>query len=55
MGIHLSLLVGMRPITLGFNLFVCTRVGEQHKFFDSAGSLFGAAVDVTLKEYRLLL
>ena len=49
------LLVGMRPITLGFNLFVCTRVGEQHKFFDSAGSLFGAAVDVTLKEYRLLL
>ena len=49
------LLVGMRPLALGTNLFVCTRVGEAHKFFDSSGSLFGASVDVTLKEYRLLL
>jgi len=49
------LLVGMRPITLGFNLFVCTRVAEEHKFFDAAGALFGAAVEVSLREYRLLL
>jgi hypothetical protein len=49
------LLVGMRPVTIGFNLFVCTAVAEEHKFFDSNGALFGAAVEVTLKEYRLLL
>lgn len=49
------LLVGMRPITIGFNLFVCTRVDEEHKFFNAAGELFGAAVQVQLKEYRLLL
>ena len=49
------LLVGMRPVTLGFNLFVCTRVAEEHKFFDSRGALFGAAVEVQLREYRLLL
>ena len=49
------LLVGMRPVTLGFNMFVCTRVDEEHKFFDSAGVLFGAAVQVQLREYRLLL
>jgi phage protein U len=49
------LLVGMRPLTIGFNLFVCTRVEEEHKFFDGRGVLFGAAVNVTLKEYRLLL
>jgi phage protein U len=49
------LLVGMRPVALGFNMFVCTRVSEDHKFFDAAGALFGAAVDVSLREYRLLL
>lgn len=49
------LLVGMRPVTIGFNMFVCTRVDEEHKFFDASGSLFGAAVNVQLKEYRLLL
>lgn len=49
------LIVGMRPVTIGFNLFVCTRVAEEHKFFDSSGALFGASVEVTLKEYRLLL
>jgi Phage P2 GpU len=49
------LLVGMRPVTLGFNLFVCTAIGEEHKFFDARGALFGAAVDVSLREYRLLL
>lgn len=49
------LLVGMRPLTLGFNMFVCTGVAEEHKFFDANGQLFGAAVDVQLKEYRLML
>jgi hypothetical protein len=49
------LLVGMRPVTLGFNMFVCTSVSEEHKFFDAAGQLFGAAVEVQLREYRLLL
>lgn len=54
-GMVAPLLVGMRPITMGFNLFVCTAVEEEHKWFDGGGSLFGAAVDVTLKEYRVLL
>lgn len=49
------LLVGMRPVTLGFNLFICTEVSEEHKFFDAGGNLFGAAVEVQLKEYRVLL
>jgi hypothetical protein len=49
------LLVGMRPVTLGTNMFVCTQVNEEHKFFDSSGVLFGASVEVQLKEYRLLL
>lgn len=49
------LLVGMRPVTLGFNLFVCTQVDEEHKYFDATGALFGAAVDVQLMEYRLLI
>jgi hypothetical protein len=53
-GFVAPLLVGMRPITLGFNLFVCTRVDEEHKFFNSNGELFGAAVAVQLREYRLL-
>jgi Phage P2 GpU len=49
------LLVGMRPVTLGFNMFVCTRVSEDHKWFDAAGKLFGAGVDVELREYRMVL
>jgi hypothetical protein len=49
------LLVGMRPLTIGFNLFVCTSVAEEHKYFDGKGRLFGAAAEVQLKEYRLLL
>ena len=49
------LLVGMRPVTLSFNMFVCTAVTEDHKYFDARGALFGAAVDVSLREYRLLL
>ena len=49
------LLVGMRPVTLGMNMFVCTRIAETYKFFDAGGKLFGAEVSVSLKEYRLLL
>lgn len=49
------LLVGNRPITLGFNLWVVTNVSEDHKFFTRQGVLQGAQVDVSLKEYRLLL
>lgn len=49
------LLVGMRPLTLGTNMFVCTQVNEEHKFFDANGILFGAAVDVQLKEYRFII
>jgi hypothetical protein len=54
-GMVAPLLVGMRPVTLGFNLFVCVGVEEEHKWFDSRGGLFGAGVDVTLREYRVLL
>ena len=54
-GFVAPLLVGMRPITLGFNLFVCTQVSEEHKWFNSRGVLFGASVDVQLREYRVLL
>ena len=53
-GFYSPLLVGMRPVTLGFNLFVCTDVQEEHKFFNKNGELFGASVDVTLREYRLI-
>jgi hypothetical protein len=54
LGFISPLLVGMRPVTIGTNMFVCVRVGEEHKFFDGSGSLFGAAVVVGLKEYRLM-
>lgn len=54
-GFVAPLLVGFRPITLGFNLWVVTRVSEDHKFFTRDGKLQGAQVDVSLKEYRLLL
>jgi Phage P2 GpU len=55
LGNYFPLLVGMRPVTLGANIFVCTQLAEEHKYFDGAGVLFGAAVDVQLKEYRFLL
>lgn len=55
LGAVAPLLVGMRPVTLGPNLFVCLSCGEEHKFFDARGTLFGASVDVSLREYRLLL
>jgi hypothetical protein len=54
-GFVAPLLVGMRPVSLGFNLFVCTQVNEEHKWFSRGGTLFGAAVDVQLREYRVLL
>jgi len=54
-GFVAPLLVGNRPITLGFNLWVVTNVGEEHKFFMRDGTLFGAAVDVNLKEYRVMV
>jgi GpU protein len=55
LGTVAPLLVGMRPLTLGFNLFVCTACHEEHKWFDGKGVLFGASIDVVLKEYRVLL
>jgi hypothetical protein len=55
LGFPAPLLIGMRPVTLGFNFFVCTQVGEEHKWFNARGALFGAAVDVSLREYRVLL
>jgi hypothetical protein len=54
-GMVAPLLVGNRPITLGFNLWVVTQVGEEHKFWTRHGTLQGAAVDVNLKEYKLLV
>lgn len=54
-GFVAPLLVGLRPVALGANLFVCVGVAEDHKFFDSSGALFGAAVDVALREYRMLI
>lgn len=55
LGFVAPLLVGNRPITIGFNLWVVTNVSEDHKFFTRQGTLQGAQVDVSLKEYRLLL
>lgn len=54
-GFVAPLLVGNRPVTLGWNLFVVTSVDEEHKFYDARGTLFGASVQVSLKEYRMLL
>lgn len=49
------LLIGRRPIAIGFNLWVLRSVGEEHKWFTRHGELFGASVDVKLSEYRVLL
>jgi len=49
------LLVGNRPVTLGFNLFVLTDISEEHKYYDARGNMFWAEAEVTLKEYRLLI
>jgi phage protein U len=54
-GFFSPLLVGKKPIALGWNLWVVTDVSEEHKWFDRRGTLFGASVDVKLKEYRLII
>ena len=54
-GFVAPLLVGHRPIVFGFNLWVITKLGEEHKWFTRGGTLQGANVNVELKEYRVLL
>lgn len=54
LGFVAPLLVGNRPITLGFNMWVITQIGEEHKWFTRQGTLQGASVNVSLKEYNLL-
>lgn len=55
LGFVAPLLVGFKPITLGANFWAVTGVSEDHKLFTRHGILQGAQVDVTLKEYRVLL
>jgi phage protein U len=55
MGFISPLLVGNRPITLSWNMWIVEELSEEHKWFDKRGTLFGASVDVRLKEYRLIL
>lgn len=55
LGFVAPLLVGFRPITLGFNLWVVTQVSEEHRWFTRQGMLQGASVQVSLKEYNMLL
>jgi hypothetical protein len=55
-GLAAPLVTGRIPVSYSsLNLFVCTQLGEEHKWYDGNGSIFGAAIDVTLKEYRVLL
>lgn len=55
-GLVAPLLVGHRPIVIGgFNLWVLTKLGEDHKFFTRRGVLQGASIDVNLKEYRVTI
>lgn len=53
-GIVAPLLVGYRPIVLGFNLWALISVSEDHKWYTREGHLMGAGCDVTLKEYRVI-
>jgi Phage P2 GpU len=56
LGIVAPLLVGGKPIVLySPNLWVLTSLGETHKWFTREGDLSGASVNVSLKEYRLLI
>lgn len=55
LGYIAPLLVGYRPITLGFNMWAVSQVSEEHKWFTRFGELQGASVNVSLKEYNLLL
>lgn len=54
-GLVSPLITGSLPSAVGFNLWVCTQLGEEHKWVDGRGLLFGASIDVSLKEYRVLL
>lgn len=54
-GLIAPLIIGNRPLVIGFNLWVLMSVGEEHKWFTRHGELFGASVDVKLQEYRVLL
>jgi hypothetical protein len=54
-GVVAPLLVGNRPITAGFNLWIVDNLGEDHKWFTRGGTLQGAGIDVSLKQYRILL
>jgi hypothetical protein len=54
-GVVAPLLLGNKPVSLDFNLFVLTSVSEEHKYYDAKGNMFWASANVTLKEYRLLL
>jgi hypothetical protein len=54
-GIVAPLLVGNRPIVAGFNLWAIDSLGEDHKWFTRGGTLQGAGIDVSLKQYRVLL
>jgi phage protein U len=49
------LITANKPVGFNFNLWVCIEAGEEHKWVDGRGQLFGAYVDVSLKEYRVLL
>jgi hypothetical protein len=54
-GVVAPLLIGNRPVILGFNLWVLTGIGEAHDWFSRTGSLQGVRVEVSLKEYRVLV
>ena len=55
-GFVAPLITGQLPMSrYSLNLWVCTQLGEEHKWYDGRGLMFGAAIDVTLKEYRALL
>ena len=49
------LIVGGRPVTLGFNLWMMQKLGEAHEIFERDGTLRVAIIDVSLAEYRVLL
>jgi|SRR5271166_629325 len=53
-GIVAPLLVGNKPVILGFNMWVLTKLGEAHNWFTRTGTLLGVIIDVSLKEYRVL-
>jgi len=54
-GFVAPLVTANKPVGAGFNLWVCVSLGEEHKYVDGRGLMFGASIDVSLKEYRVLL